>query len=424
MKKTLLAASVALLLTGNNAWANTETDELRRMIEQQQQMLEMLKQRLEETEKKLEKTARLEKRVNEAEKQAQKSAVLEQRLSETEQRLELAAEEIEKSQTATASPFMNTSIGGYGELHYNNIEDAEKIDFHRFVLFLNHTFSDTTRFFSELEVEHSLAGEGKEGEVEVEQAYIEHDLNQDFSIKAGLFLVPVGILNETHEPPTFYGVERNPIEKNIIPSTWWEAGAGFTWRPAPGWAVDTALHSGLSTPLDGSKAFLIRSGRQKVSNANADSLAFTGRLKFTGIEGLEWATTLQYQEDVAQGELDNAVEATLFETHIAYNTGPWGLRAMYARWDLDGSEPESFGRDEQSGFYIEPSYRFSDEFGIFARYNEWDNNAGDSNDTEKRQYNIGFNYWLHPRVVFKADWENRAGAQSGDGFNLGVGYQF
>jgi len=112
-----------------------------------------------------------------------------------------------------------THLGSYGELHYNKIEDNKQIDFHRFVLFLGHDFTDNIRMFSELEVEHSLAGDGKPGEVELEQAYVEMDLSERSAIKAGLFLLPVGILNETHEPNTFYGVERNPVEKNIIPST-------------------------------------------------------------------------------------------------------------------------------------------------------------------------------------------------------------
>ena len=129
-----------------------------------------------------------------------------------------------------------TTIGGYGELHYNNLRNQkspvdgksgnkDQIDFHRFVLFINHEFNDKMRFVSELELEHSLAGDGAPGEVELEQAYIQYDVTEKTAVVGGLFLTPVGILNETHEPPTFYGVERNDVEKNIIPTTWWEGGA-------------------------------------------------------------------------------------------------------------------------------------------------------------------------------------------------------
>ena len=143
---------------------------------------------------------------------------LEKRLDETEQRLEATADQVESS--TSTSLFAKTTIGGYGELHYNNYEDTEaNVDFHRFVLFFGHEFTEKLRFFSEFELEHSIAGEGQAGEVELEQAYVEYDYSDTITTKTGLFLIPVGIINETHEPPTFYGVERNGVEKNIIPAT-------------------------------------------------------------------------------------------------------------------------------------------------------------------------------------------------------------
>ena len=329
-----------------------------------------------------------------------------------------------------ASAFARTSLGGYGELHYNNIKDGDdEIDFHRFVLFVNHEFNDRIRLFTELELEHSLAGEGKPGEVELEQAYIEFDLKENLQAKGGLFLIPVGILNETHEPNTFYGVERNNVEKNIIPTTWWEGGVMFSGEIAEGFSYDAGIHSGLFIdPNEGD--YKIRSGRQKVSNAKGDDLAYTARIKYTGMPGLELAATVQHQTDVWQGEEfggEEEVDGTLWEAHAAYTKGDFGLRALYARWDLDDAiEVVKEGADEQEGFYIEPSYRLTSDLGIFVRYSEWDNQAGDSSDTEKQQYDIGFNYWLNEHVVLKADYM-REEAESGSelrGFNLGVGWSF
>jgi hypothetical protein len=340
-------------------------------------------------------------------------------IEELKQQVELAVNAIEEQQGDAASS--DTSIGGYGELHYNNIETKEDIDFHRFVLFIGHKYSDKLRFFSELEVEHSLAGEGKPGEVELEQAYIEYDVTDSTSLKGGLFLVPVGILNETHEPDTFYGVERNPVESGIVPSTWWEAGAAVSHRFGEGWQFDFAAHSGLEVdPAN----FSIRGGRQKVAKANADSMAYTSRIKWTGVPGLEVAATVQYQEDITQGAA--SIDAFLYEAHAAYRSGNFGLRALWAQWDIDSPLADAMGTDVQKGFYVEPSYRVSESFGVFARYAAWDNAAGNGNstDTEKRQINVGFNYWLHPNVVVKFDTENLLGAQNGTGYNVGIGYQF
>ena len=393
MKFKLSAVAAALAFSTTTFAAEPTNQELLELIKKQESQIEQLKQTVEK---------------NEANTKA------------NEQKVEASAEAIEQS-LANASQ-SSTKIGGYGELHYNNVDGDKEIDFHRFVLFFGHDFSDSVRFFSELELEHSLAGDGKPGEVELEQAYIEMDLSDSTTLKTGLFLIPVGILNETHEPATFYGVERNPIEKDIIPSTWWEAGAGINTKFSEGWSADFALHSGLSVPTTGSKAFVVRSGRQKVAEANAESLAFTTRLKYTAIPGLEVAATYQYQDDVTQGEL--GASASLFTAHAAYQSGAFGFRALYAMWDIDGSEAMAAGRDEQSGYYIEPSYKLNEKFGLFARYNAWDNNAGDSFDTEKRQTNYGLNYWPVDNVAFKLDLEQRSGILDGDGFNLGVGYQF
>ncbi len=152
--------------------------------------------------------------------------------------------------------------------------------------------------------------------------------------------------------------------------------------------------------------------------------------------GVELATSVQWQKDVTQG--DQGVGATLFEAHADIQRGPFGLRALYARWDLDkssvidASDPAAAGRDEQVGWYIEPSmrgrlWRIPGELGVFARYNVWDNNKGSSTtDSEMKQVNVGLNYWPHPDVVFKFDaqQQDNDGAKNDNGFNLGVGYQF
>lgn len=389
MKKTLIATALVGLFASQTAFASEETQELRKVIEQQQKVLQDLERRLEATETRVEKTADV-------------------------------VEEVAESKSAT-------TIGGYGELHYNNItdnksgSDKKAIDFHRFVLFFGHEFTENTRFFSELEVEHALSGDDKPGEVELEQAYIEHDFNEMYTGKAGLFLMPVGIINETHEPPAFYGVERNPVEKNILPATWWEAGAALNVKAAPGLAFDGAITSGLKVD----ESYKIRNGRQKVAKADASDLAYTARVKYTAVPGLELAATAQYQSDITQsaGDVDTA-SATLLTAHAIYSIQGFTVKALYAQWDIDGKEAEALGRDEQNGWYIEPSYRFNESFGLFARYNEYDNNAGNSDDTKIEQTNVGINYWLHENVVFKADYEKVGGAKDSDGFNLGVGYQF
>ncbi|MEE8342936.1 MAG: porin, partial [Gammaproteobacteria bacterium] len=231
-------------------------------------------------------------------------------------------------------------------------------------------------------------------------------------------------LNETHEPTTFFGVERNPVEKNIVPTTWWAGGAALSGELAPGFSFDLAVHEGLKTSAGDS--YKPRSGRQKTSKADANDLAATARLRWAGYPGVEIAGSFQYQEDITQGTDPSAGSASLYEIHAIWSRGPFGLRALYARWDLDGSGPKAIGADEQDGFYVEPSYKFNDRLGIFARFNQWDNAAGDGSDSEKQQWDIGVNWWPHPDVVIKADYQNQDNddGKEQDGFNLGVGYRF
>jgi len=360
-------------------------------------------------------------------KQQAQIEALQNKLNKTDQKIEQADEKIEASvavieENLTDNSTSKTSVGGYGELHYNNIDENEKVDFHRFVMFLDHEFSDKIRFYSELELEHSLSGDGTPGTVALEQAFIEIDVTESTKMQSGILLTPVGIINETHEPNTFYGVERNPVEKDIIPTTWREAGVAVETKFSEGFSGNFSIHSGFNVETVGSKSFLVRNGRQKVANANADSLAYTARLKYTAIPGLELASSYQIQDDITQGA--SSTRANLFSAHAIYNKGSFGIRALYAGWNIDGTEAEAVGRDKQSGYYIEPSYRLNHRWGLFARYNSWDNNAGDNNDTEKKQTNLGLNFWPHENVVFKLDIENRFGAQDGSGFNLGLGYQF
>jgi len=415
-RKTGLAVAMTLAAVSANAEQAPSMEEMWKIIQQQQAEIKALKGQLDNTDSKLEMT---------------------------EKKVEATADAVEAAPTgklAKAADFLNrTTIGGYGEHHFNRFKDKDDmVDAHRYVLFVGHEFRDDLRFFSELEVEHGLvfdsndgSGDESPGEVELEQAYIEWDYAENQSAKFGQFLIPVGIMNETHEPDTFYGTERNVVEKNIIPATWWETGVMLSGEIAPGISYDAGVHSGLEM-ADGDK---IRSGRQKSAKANAEDLAYTGRIKYTGIAGLEVAATVQYQEDVTQGGVSaGSSDAVLWETHIAYENGPFGLRALYADWDIDapdGGVFDSSGRDSQKGYYIEPSYKITPKLGVFVRYSEYDNNAGSSTSTaDILQWDAGVNYWLHPNVVLKADYTDERKDCSGssctdnDSVNLGLGWSF
>jgi phosphate-selective porin len=349
-----------------------------------------------------------------------------------EERLELLEAEVLdlREQSESAGALSAVRIGGYGELHYNSLEgrggasDKDEIDFHRFVLLFGYSFSDRIRLTSEIELEHALSGDGKPGEVELEQAYIEIDISDNHRVQAGLFLLPVGVLNPNHEPPRFYGVERNPVEKSILPTTWWETGIGAAGDLGGGVHYAAAIHSGLNTST--SSNYSVRSGRQKGAKAEAEDAAATLALGWSG-SGVSVGGTIQYQSDVTQGRDVDAGSAWLGEVHADVRRGPFQVRALYAEWELDGHGPVMLGADSQYGWYVEPSVRPIPEWGAFVRYSGWDNQAGDtSSDSKKSQWNTGINWWPHDQVVFKADyqWQDHTNGKEQNGINLGVGYDF
>ena len=421
-----LLAFAALLSPAAQA-ADDDVSALRALVSMQAEELKALRTRMEA----------LEGAVANAQSRVQ---VTEEQLDATANHVEQLASGSSSSSGAADAWYQNTYVGGYGELHYNNLDadapnrDLKEADFHRFVLFFGHQFNERLRFQAEFELEHALVADSADGvntgELELEQAFVEYQMDSAHVLRAGQFLLPVGLLNETHEPPTFYGVERNDVENVIVPSTWWEGGIGMSGTYENGLGWDLAVHTGLEIPVAGGNAFRVRSGRQKVSEASARELAYSGRVRLHPLDGLDLAATVQYQADASQVQNDGLDDGLLVALSGAWQNGPFGLRALWSRWKFEGDAIEAAGADEQKGWYVEPSWRFATGYGdagVYARYSDVD--AARTRDRFD-QWEFGVNYWPHEDVVLKADIRRRQHDLTGetgrdfDGFDLSVGYQF
>ena len=116
------------------------------------------------------------------------------------------------------------TIGGYGEVLYNQPTNLNgELDVQRLVMLFGYKFDDRVQFVTEIEFEHVK-------EVYVEQAFVNYSVANGLNIRAGLMLVPMGIVAEFHEPTTFNGVERPSMDKYIVPTTWREIGIGVAGR--------------------------------------------------------------------------------------------------------------------------------------------------------------------------------------------------
>ncbi len=385
---------------------------------------------------------------------------IEDKIEILQQEIEALKDQIAKSESghktsATQSFADKTTVGGYGELHYNDFQGKvptgssrakDEADFHRFVLFFGHRFNDWISLKSELELEHSNTENA--GQVELEQAYLDFNFSEKVNAKAGVFLMPVGFINETHEPPTFYGVERNFIETRIIPSTWWEAGVSLYGEVAPGWKYQAGLTSNLSAEhFESFSTKGVREARRNVSEAPAENIAFHGRLDYSGLPGITVGASVVTGNTGQDNAALNGADArlTLWDVHARYNVDKLDLRALYAQGhlaDADKINAAFAGVNNEVanrfyGWYAEAAYHVwksgDHDLAPFVRYEKWDtqadlpsnavHNVKSSNDV----WTVGANYWPHPQVVLKADYQklDKPDGDKGDKrLNLGLGYMF
>jgi hypothetical protein len=354
----------------------------------------------------------------------------------------------------------STRLWGYGELNYNHPTaqaSGSQADLRRAVLGFSHAFDPDTHVYGELEWEHAVVSADDSGESEVEQLYVEHQLNPSVAFRAGLTLIPLGFLNEHHEPTNYYGVERNFVETAIIPTTWREGGlsllgtteSGFSWNVGAttsqnlrNW--DPADPDGRMSPLGAI--------HQELQLADARDIALYGAANWQGIPGLTLGGGV-FSGKIGQGGSDNFPaansRATLGEVHARWQQGPFDLSALYTRGTISDTEnlnltfvgnpypvPESFW-----GGYVQGAWRVwergNSSLVPFVRYEAFNTAASFASvplglgvpaaDTE-RVSTIGVNYYLTPEVVFKADYQNFNITDEvlgyGSRFDLGVGYQF
>lgn len=366
-----------------------------------------------------------------------------------EEKVDLLAQELETLKASInkgGAKHERTHIGGYGELHYNNFSGGpskkDEIDFHRFVLFFGHQFSDRVSLKSELEFEHVLTKTSSPGAVELEQAYLDFALSDRVNVKTGLFLIPLGTLNETHEPPVFFGSERNEIETRIIPSTWWEAGAGIHGEAAPGLNYQLYINSSLDASKFKGASKGVRDMRQSVAEAKAEDFALSGALQYTAIPGVSLGAAF-FNGNTGQGNpAYGKANLLIWDAHARYKRGNLDLRALYAQGHLGDADkisvatgkvaPSRFG-----GWYGEAAYHVwrsgDQDLAPFVRYEAYDTHqqvpAGYSRDDSFKNslWTVGVSYWPHPQTVLKADYQRfeKPDADKGDArVNLAVGYMF
>ena len=370
------------------------------------------------------------------------------------------------------------SIGGYGEALYSKLvadsgDGKDQADALRTVLYTGYKFSERILFNSEIEFEHATteATESSDGgSVSVEFAALDFLWKDWANFRAGLVLLPMGWLNEIHEPPSYFGTHRPEVERQIIPSTWREVGTGIFGHLGEQVEFSAYVVNGMNA--EGFRPGGLRDGRQNGSHALAENLGFVGRIDW--LPSPEWilggsvyhGNSGQHQDfDVAPGgglpsfnvDLPDTA-TTIWELHSQYENRGWHLRGLFTMAHVDEAgdlsralAPVSEGGigelesgegigGQMLGVYGEVAYDLMPLFfeatekslQPFVRVEYYDTQrdmpSGFLKDESKEItiYTAGFSYKPLPNVVVKADYRNRSAAEGklSDEFNMGVGFAF
>ncbi len=356
---------------------------------------------------------------------------------------------------ASSSALSKFSFGGYGEIHANIAEgdDADgdsndQFDIHRFVAYIGYDFADWLKFNSEVEIEHAMVSSGDGGELELEQAYLDFLLTDYANVRVGRTLVPVGHLNQLHEPTTFNGVERPNFYKYVVPTTWWSDGAGLF-----GSLGDLNYQASVLGGLDGSEVSSsgIRGGRLK-ERPSINDLAYALRLDYTPLSSrdmkLRLGTSLYYSglNNGNKGDdPDLKGDLTIYEADFDFSYKKLDLAGAVAWEEIDGAGKLASGvAEEIFGYYLEAAYHVMPDSWktgklskadalLFVRYDEYDTQdempRGVLADPSKDRHDVtmGISFFPTTNVVVKADYQvlkSEADTDPDNTINLGVGWQF
>ncbi|SEQ97366.1 Phosphate-selective porin [Solimonas aquatica] len=361
------------------------------------------------------------------------------------------------SSTASAAATGAATLWGYGEVVYSrpiHDPDSTTMDLARAVVGVGYRFNERTRFNSEFEIEHAVASADDEGEVEVEQFYIDHKLGAQLGAKAGLFLMPAGYINQSHEPNRYYGVRRNFIETLIIPSTWREGGAalygstasGLSWEGGVTTGVNFADWNFIEVPELEDQAVLAAT-HQELMNADASHLQEYLALNYNGIPGYNLGASVYTGNATAPTSTSDLspLRVTLWEAHTRWTPGDLDLSALYARGtvsntaEANGLYPGAVNPIPSSffGYYAQAAYAVwknqEQRLVPFARWERYNlahdykgliSGATVGPKPTETVWTFGASYYLNPQVVIKADYQMFDLDDSLDRWNLGLGLAF
>ncbi|MGB0837654.1 MAG: hypothetical protein ACPGRE_06095 [Flavobacteriaceae bacterium] len=346
-----------------------------------------------------------------------------------------------------SSGINGVTVGGYAQIDYNQPLDGSngKADVHRLVMLFGYNFSQDVQFVTEIEFEHVT-------EVYVEQAFLNYNLTSFLSFRGGLMLVPMGIINEYHEPTTYNGVERPNVDKSIVPTTWREMGFGVTGNISDlslryqGYLFNGFASDNNGKYLGGSNG--LRNGRQKGAEAMVGKPNFSTKFDYYGIQGLKLGLSGYFGSSVADNEVKDedgsTVGISMLGLDARYVYSKFSARAQYIKTYISGAEAynEFYGSDlgdQMEGWYVEGAYNVlpankTQELTFFMRYEQYNTQQVTSGDLQpnlaydRMDLTTGVGYLVARGAVIKADYQRFMNgvpdSEAKGQMNFGIGVWF
>jgi hypothetical protein len=347
------------------------------------------------------------------------------------------------------------SLGGYGESHFNFLEGKgnDFSDLHRFVLYLGYDFADWIKLHSETEIEHAFVADGN-GEISIEQLYVDFLVSPYANIRVGRVLTPLGIINSKHEPTTFNGVERPSFARYIIPSTWSSDGIGLFGNLGSSLSYEMYLASGLNGAMFDARNG-IRNGRMKERPGISDP-AFSFRVDYSPLANLDSLSDqdLRLGASFWSGGLNNGnkginpnldADMKIYSIDAEYSYSDFDFRGAAALEKINGAP--DIGNNtarEIRGYYLEAAWhlwpqefrkgRLKDSDAVlFVRYDDFDTQyrmpleLDKDLSADRTELTVGLSFFPVSNLVFKIDYQipdDSTDSDLADKFNLGLGWHF
>ncbi|MDR2968749.1 MAG: hypothetical protein LBV32_03985 [Tannerellaceae bacterium] len=360
-------------------------------------------------------------------------------------------------------------FGGYGEMLFQRMnygadrykdpagaprENRAYISLPRMIMALDYKFRDDIVFSTEIEFEYGGTGTAMEleydeageyemevekgGEVVLEQFHITKRFAPWLNVRAGHFIVPVGLTNAHHEPIFFFGTTRPEGEMTLFPCTWHETGLSVLGA-YKGLKYEIMIINGLD-PNGFSSSGWIQGGKQGLfETAVMTSPAFAGRLEYVPVSGLRLGVSGYYNRSAKNAsipqktaDIDAAVaigsadvqyrnKNAVIRANVIYGHLTDAMRLSQINRNL--SKATQFSRtpvaENALTYAVEAGYNVLSFFGSkqgltpFVRY-EYYNSAekvpegmAEMPINKRSVFTFGANYALLPNLLVKADYSMR-----------------